>query len=44
MNIIFFKSIIGSKFYGKGISDMYFCIFDSCEPLTLLFIKSYIAY
>ena len=26
--------LLKSKFYGKGKSGMYFCIFGSCQPLT----------
>ena len=28
--------LLKSKFYGKGKSGMYFCIFGSCQPLTSL--------
>ena len=27
--------LLKSKFYGKGKSGMYFCIFGSCQPLII---------
>ena len=27
--------LLKSKFYGKGKSGMYFCIFGSCQPLRM---------
>ena len=29
--------LLKSKFYGKGKSGMYFCIFGSCQPLICLY-------